>query len=305
MALVAARVAPYVVFREVADPVPLLGEAVVRVVMSSLNRGEVVDLARRAEGAPVGWDIAGVVEHAAADGGGPPVGARVVGLVRAGAWAELVAVSTPWLAEIPDEVSDSQAATMPTAGLTALRALEVGGFLLAKRVLVTGATGGVGRMAVQLASAAGAYVTALVRDTATAMEPLRRLGAREVVDRLDSDFDLIIDGVGGPTFGDAIEHLAIGGTVVNIATGHPEETVTFRAARFDRAPGASIYTLNLFDELTRHASTTTDLRRLCALTADGRLDGQVELETSWHDHTTAFNALLHREIGGKAVLRID
>lgn len=65
------------------------------------------------------------------------------------------------------------------------------------------------------------------------------------------------------------------------------------------------YTLNLFDELTRHASTATDLRRLCGLAADGRLDGQVELEVSWRDHARAFNALLHREIGGKAILRID
>jgi NADPH:quinone reductase-like Zn-dependent oxidoreductase len=194
---------------------------------------------------------------------------------------------------------------LPTAGLTALRALEVGGFLLAKQVLITGATGGVGRMAVQLASAAGAHVTALVRDTATTLEPLRRLGARDVVDHLDTDFDLIVDGVGGAVFGRAVEHLTTGGVVVNIATQHPDETVTFLAARFDRAPGATIYTLNLFDELTRHASAATDLRRLCGLAADGRLDGQTELEVSWRDHAEAFDALLHRRIGGKVVLHID
>ena len=61
--------------------------------------------------------------------------------------------------------SDAQAATLPTAGITALRALEVAGLLLAKRVLITGATGGVGRIAIQLAYASGAHVTALVRSS--------------------------------------------------------------------------------------------------------------------------------------------
>ena len=140
----------------------------------------------------------------------------MVGLVTAGAWAQLAAVPTSWLAAVPDQVSDTQAATLPTAGLTALVSLEVAGLVLAKRVLVTGATGGVGRIAVQLARASGAHVSALVR-AAAAAALLGRLGAGAVVERLEGDDDLIVDGVGA-IFGQAIEHLSPHGVVVNLAT---------------------------------------------------------------------------------------
>jgi NADPH:quinone reductase-like Zn-dependent oxidoreductase len=160
-------------------------------------------------------------------------------------------------------------------------------------------------LAVQLAHLAGARVTALVRDRAAADEPLRRLGADDVVDRLDGDFDVVLEGVGGATFARAIEHVAARGVVVNVATQDPEETVTFRASRFDRAAGARIYTLNMPDEVAWNASGVSDLDRLSALVADGRLDCQVALEDSWRNATGAMDALLGRRIAGKAVLHVD
>ena len=104
---------------ETPEPEPASDQVVVTLTATSLNRGEVRHLGDEEPGTVLGWDVVGTVAQTAADGSGPALGSRVVGIVDQGAWAERVAVYTHALAEIPDAVTDADAAVLPIAGLTA------------------------------------------------------------------------------------------------------------------------------------------------------------------------------------------
>ncbi|HWI07554.1 MAG TPA: zinc-binding dehydrogenase [Solirubrobacteraceae bacterium] len=306
LALVVTEDPPHVALDEVPAPEPLPSHAVVDVRAVSLNRGESRQLPERPRGQVPGWDLAGVVARAAADGSGPRQGARVVGIVDNGAWAQQVAVATRDLAELPDAVSFAQAATLPVAGITALRALEICGFVLGRRVLVTGASGGVGRFAVQLAALAGAHVTAVSRNEERA-RGLRELGADEIVHDLDGEqrYDAVVEGVGGATLGAALRRVAAHGVVVSFASSDPDPVSFPARALFRRAPGARLHGLFVFEDVARTGNGGRDLGRLAALVASGRLDAQIDREESWREPGPAIAALLARRVAGKAVLLVD
>jgi NADPH:quinone reductase len=293
----------------VEAPTPAPTAALVRVAAISLNRGEVRRTQSDPAGARPGWDLAGVVEQAAMDGSGPSVGSRVVGFLPGGAWAEVVAVPTHALAVLPDAVSFAQAAALPVAGLTALMGLEKAGSLLDRTVLITGASGGVGDFAVQLARAAGATVVALVRSPTRANRP-HEAGAHTVVSGTDvtvaapyGPYDLLFDGVGGDVLAGGLTLLAPDGMAV--AYGRTiGANVTFDLGQFFGRGGLTLYGFILFHEVRRQPASV-GLARLAALVATKRLHPYITIETSWTDIGTVAQQLLDREYPGKAVLLVD
>ena len=142
----------------------------------------------------LGVDFAGIVERAPAGELSLRVGERVFGMARThGAYAEYTAVAsgvkTEPLARIPDGVTDEQAAALPIAGITALRSLELLGVTPGQRLVVMGATGGVGGYTVQMARDRGVHVIATVRGD---VDEARRIGSEEVYDAMAVDvFDAL------------------------------------------------------------------------------------------------------------------
>ncbi|HUZ70827.1 MAG TPA: zinc-binding dehydrogenase [Candidatus Saccharimonadales bacterium] len=304
LALTTTGDADLLALTEVPEPEPMATEALVRVSTTSLNRGEVARSAAAPAGQRPGWDVVGVVERAAERGGGPPVGATVVGLANSGAWAELVAVPADLLAAVPVGVSPAQAACLPVAGMTAVRALALGGFPAGKRVLVTGASGGVGHIAVQLARSVQMRVTGLIRN------PEADAGAaaachhviRDIADA-EGPFDHILDGVGGAVLTRCLEVVAPRGVVVSYASTLMEPA-TLGPRWFGAHVGATLRSLLLFEELPHTQSAASDLSALCALVASGVLKIHIDVEADWSRGGALARDLLERRVTGKVVLRI-
>jgi NADPH:quinone reductase len=293
---------------DVDEPRPAPGEVLVDVRATSLNRGEVHALEHAKAGWRPGWDVAGVVAQRAADGTGPPEGTRVVGLAPSGAWGERVALPTTRLIGLPGDVSFEAAATLPVAGMTARRVVEMQ-VLGSGRVAVTGAAGGVGRFVVQLAAQKGAHVTAVVGRPERG-SGLPELGAAEIlVGTLPADgehFTLVLESVGGESLAAALARVAPEGLVVSLGNSSGEPT-SFVVSAFYRKAGARLYAFVLSSELDRSRSASTDLGYLANLVAIGHLDVGIDRLVDWDDVAavrTAIADLLSRRINGKAVLTI-
>ena len=290
---------------DVPEPAPRPDELLLRVEAVSLNRGEVRGAARAAEGAVPGWDVAGTVIAPAQFGASPATGTRIVALLDSGGWAERVAVPVFRAAVIPEGVTTEVAATLPIAGLTVARAFELAEPLQAKRILITGGSGGVGQFAIQLAALGGAKVTAISSRQAQHSE-LKRLGAHEVVTSIEDaqgSFDLVLESVGGSSLAKAIELVGREGVVVAIGNSSEQDT-TFNVRTLYAKGAAGIYGLIVFDEVASGRVGAEDLERLLALVRDGKLEAPISLCRNWRELPATLAELERRDYAGKAVLTV-
>ncbi|MFF4507455.1 zinc-binding dehydrogenase [Streptomyces sp. NPDC001401] len=288
---------------EAPDPRPAPGQVLVEVRHTSLNAAELWFARQAAPGEVIGFDAAGVVVGAA-HGTGPAVGSRVVGFAEGGGFGALRAMDVADVAVVPDGVDLGEAATLPVAAGTALRALDQAGALLGRRVLVTGASGGVGGFAVQLAGLGGAHVIA-VAGSEDGRRWVAELGADEVVGRVDQvtgPVDVVIDTVGGDQLAAAYGLLASGGSVQSIGWASGREAVLPVGSTLGSpVPKAIVSVYNGGGLTDRQAQ----LGRLLALVAAGKLRVPVGWRGPWGKIADAVEALGSRSLRGKAILDID
>ncbi|WP_327159694.1 zinc-binding dehydrogenase [Streptomyces zaomyceticus] len=286
-------------FTDVPQPAPEPHEVLIRVEAFALNRGETFLLERAPSELLPGKDIAGLVVQAAADGSGPGVGTRVVGHPPQGGWAEYAAVPTHSLAVLPDGIDSVRASALPLAGITALRLLRTAGSLTGRRVLLTGASGGVGHYVTELAAAAGAELT-VVTATPERGKRLAELGAAEVVHDVAAargPFDVVLESTGGPQLPLAVSKVRRGGVVIWFGqASRTPATLDF----FELLGGPERVTIQHFHY--EGAPYGDDLAALVRLVEQGRLHPEIGRTADWTETADTLVDLRERRIRGKAVL---
>lgn len=300
-----------IVLREVPPPTPSASEALIRVCASSINRGEVRLIDSR-PGIP-GLDVAGIVERAADDGTGFPAGTPVLGFSgRAlGGWAERVALTAASVARLPDAIGMGVGAALPTVGLTALHALRVAGKEARGRVLVTGATGSVARMILDMVRATGNKRPTASVSSAERAAHFPSLSIVDVVvgEATEGRFDAIFDGLGGRSLSHAMSVVADGGIVV-IYGGQqgfdaPAEPAVIPSGWFVQHPGARLYALDVVRELALGNSSQADLAYILDLVERGAITPTIFRQCGIEDAASMIAHVRNRSAPGKIILRID
>lgn len=297
-------------FANVPEPIPTTRQLLIEVQHISLNPGEIHQATGGAlpPNLVLGWEAAGVVISAAHDPGesgrtsseyGPTIGDRVITYGRHGGWAQRRTATVDNLAIVPDYVDLAAAAALPVAACTALGALQAAGPVLGRRVLITGASGGVGRFAVQLAAIGGAYVIASVGSEIRG-KGLPDLGAHEVVVGLDGitePVDVVLEAVGGPHLVKAFGLLAPGGVLQSYG-GISNQPAVF-------PPYSTVGPPRSLMSFALPPSLAVDLTVLIELLSEGKLTVEIGWRGPWERHADAIDALRARQVNGKAILDVS
>lgn len=308
--------------KEVPRPEPVAGEVLVRVAAASINaadwhimRGEpkiarLMDrtiFGRKAPREPIrGRDFAGTIEAVGPGVTGWQVGDQVLG-EDDGTLAEFVVVPSSCLARKPAALSFVDAAALPLAAGTADLCVARGGVEAGQRVLVIGASGGVGTFAVQLAAGRDAIVTGVC--STRNVDLVSSLGAKEVVDytrddvtRAGTSYDVVIDLVGNRKLRDLRRVVAPGGTLVLCGGGNPGEGrylgpvgLMARGGLFGRALGLRV-------QIPMASPDAERLTALAGMAANGEIRVVVDRTYPLADAAAAMRHLEVEHARGKIVV---
>jgi NADPH:quinone reductase-like Zn-dependent oxidoreductase len=281
------------VLEEITTPAPGPDEVLVRVHAAALTRDELEWPVDRLPAIP-SYELSGVVAELGAAVEGLAVGDHVYGMTafdRDGVAADYAAINAELLAPKPRGLSHPEAAAVPLAALSAWQGLfEHGGLAAGERVLIHGATGGVGQFATPLASRHGAHVTATT--SARDVERARELGADVVIDRTARSwdaslepFDLVFDTTGGERLHSSPGVLRDGGRLVSVAE-EPPHASGIRSVYFVVEPNRR------------------QLAQLSGLLDDGLPPPAVDSLFTLEDAVRAFERSMAPDKHGKVVLEV-
>ena len=306
---------------DLPDPVPGPGEVLVAVAAAGLNHADLMQIRGAyppppGESEVPGLECAGRVLAPEGPGLWQP-GARVMALVGGGAHATRAVIPAGQLMPVPDNLSWSEATAIPEAGLTAWTNLVAeGGLQAGETVLVTGATGGMGSFAVQLARELGARVLAAGRNLER-LEQLRALGVEEICVAGSGlagqvreatggrGVDLVIDFVGGAAINAHLGALCDNGRLILVGL------LAGRRAEVDLAPVLS-RRLHIAGSVLRPRPRAEKAKLTAAFAAfalprlrDGRLRPVVDRVLPFEQAAEAYRALERGAPFGKVVLSME
>ena len=294
------------------DPVPGDTELLVAVRAAGVNRADLIQrqgLYPAPPGSPPdipGLELAGEVLAVGRRVSRFQPGDRVMALTGGGAQAELALADEGCAMPVPDGISWAEAGGFPEAFATAHDALfAIGRLQMGETVLVTGAAGGVGTAAVQVAAASGARVVASTRHD-EACEPLRRLGAAVAAtpdDALDhGPFDVVVELVGAASLGGALRALATGARIAVIGVGGGARLELDLLALLNRRASVAGATLRSRPVAAKGAVVGAMARAVLPALAEGRVSVPVAATVAMAEAPAAYEQFATGGKLGKIVL---